>query len=421
MPQSGPQDEQSIPSDQSSRIEEHTKGQALAPRMREKQMTTTEVTERLPTKAPLLFWILAFLGGLTLVAGLFLEPRRTWIDLFLISNYMIGLGLAGLLLVAFHYITGARWSLPVRRVSEAMTAVLPFAAIGMAAVLIARPSLYSWTLPATLAGVGSPLQHFWLNRPFFLLRAAVYLGIWLTFAAAVVRNSRQQDTETDPAPTNRNIRLSALFLVAFGVTCWLASYDWIMSLDPKWASTVFGVYYFASLFLSGLAADVLLVIWLRRNSPLQAVIAVDHLHDLGTLLFGFSSFWMYAWFCQYMLIWYVNIPDETAYLRQRWQGTWPAVLFADLALNWGVPFLVLLFRSAKRNPWILGTVAVVVLAGRWIDLFVMVVPSQASVAPVPGLIEAGLILGTAGLFVLAVFRALNKASLVPLREPLCLE
>jgi hypothetical protein len=150
---------------------------------------------------------------------------------------------------------------------------------------------------------------------------------------------------------------------------------------------------------------------------LQAAINECHLHDLGTLLFGFSSFWMYTWFCQYMLIWYVNNPEETAYYRLRWRGAWPEVVFLDLVLNWGIPFVVLLFRKAKCSPLVLGMVALVVLAGRWVDLFLMIVPSQADGVPIPGLIEAGLLLATAGFFILAVSRGLRKASLVPLHEP----
>lgn len=376
-----------------------------------------ELTYRLPAKATLLFQGLTILGGVTLAAGLFLAPQRTWISVLLVSYYLVGLGLGGLLLVALHYVTGARWSLPLRRVPEAMTAVLPVAAVGLAAVLLCRPSLYPWCTPASLTDTASPLQHFWLNRPFFLIRSLVYFALWLAFAAAVVRNSHQQDRDGDPTPTARNLRLSAAFLVVFGVTCWLASYDWIMSLEPEWASTIFAVYNFAGLFVSGLAAVILLVIWLREHSPLRALLSEDHLHDLGTLLFAFSSFWMYIWFCQYLLIWYVNNPEETAYYRQRRLGIWPALLFVDLALSWGIPFLVLLFRSAKRNPRVLGTIAVVVLAGRWVDLFLVIVPSQGDTVPMPGAIEAGLVLGTTGLFALAVFRALSKASLVPLHDP----
>jgi hypothetical protein len=353
---------------------------------------------------------------------LFLAPQPAWVEvlwvnILLVSNYLMGLGLGGLLLVALHYVSGARWSTPLRRIPEAMTWVLPLAAMGLAAVLLCRPSLYAWSVRESPSEYESPLKQLWLSRPFFLVRSAGYVVLWLAFAVAIVRNSRRQDANSDPTPTSKNIRLSAAFLVVFGVTCWLASYDWLMSLEPEWSSTIFGVYNFAGLFLSSLAVVVLLVIWLRRYGPLLAAINENHLHDLGTLLFGFSSFWMYTWFCQYMLIWYVNNPQETAYYRLRWRGAWPEIVLLDLVLNWGIPFVVLLFRKAKRSPLILGAVALVVLAGRWVDLFLMIVPSQRAEVPIPGLIELGLLLGTTGLFVLAVFRGLRKASLVPLHEP----
>jgi hypothetical protein len=212
--------------------------------------------------------------------------------------------------------------------------------------------------------------------------------------------------------------LSAAFLVVFGVTCWLASYDWIMALEPRWASTIFGVYNFASLFLSGLAAVVLLVVCLQQYSSLKTVLKASHLHDLGTLLFAFSCFWMYIWFCQYLLIWYVNIPEETAYYRRRLHEDWPSLLYLDLALNWAIPFAVLLFRSAKRNPLVLGLVALAILAGRWLDLFLMIAPSQSGGIASPGWIEAGLFIGATGLFVLVFFHGLGKASLVPAAEPI---
>ena len=263
----------------------------------------------------------------------------------------------------------------------------------------------------------TPLHRLWLNRPFFLGRSLGYLALWIAFAVAIVGNSRRQDRDHDTGPTNPNLRLSALFLVVFGFTCWLSSSDWIMSLEPNWASTIFGVYNFASLFLSALAAMIILVIFLRRHSSLHAVVNESHLHDLGTLLFAISSFWMYAWFCQYLLIWYVNNPEETAYFRLRWQGTWPVWLSLDLALNWVIPFVVLLFRSAKRNPWLLGPVALLVLVGRWVDLSLMILPTQEDASQQPGLLEAGLLLGAVGVFVLVVFWSLRRAPQVPLPEP----
>jgi hypothetical protein len=365
------------------------------------------------------FLALALLGGAALAFGLFQEPQRAWANVLLVSNYLIGLALGGLALVALHYVTGARWSVPLRRIPEALTAVLPVAGLGLAAVLLVQPSLYSWSVAAPSAGGhASPLRVLWLERPFFLLRALAYLLLWLAFAWAIVRNSRRQDQTGDPALTARNVRLSAAFLVVFGVTCWLASDDWLMSLEANWSSTVFGVYNFAGLFLSALAAVTLLALWLRRSAPLRDLLTADHLHDLGTLLFAFSSFWMYIWFCQYLLIWYTNHPEEAIYLRRRWEGPWPAFLLADLVLNWGIPFLVLLFRGAKRRPAILAVVCLLILAGRWVDLFLMIAPSQGDTLASPDVFEAGVALGAGGVVGLAVFWALGKAPLVPVHDPL---
>jgi hypothetical protein len=365
-------------------------------------------------------WALGFLGGLAVVggaallAGLFAAPQSAWANVWLVSNYLVGLGLGGLVLVALFYVTGARWSVPLHRIPEALTAVLPLGGVGLLAVLLFQPSLFSGSPGPHAAGHhASPLHSFWAERPFFLLRALAYLSLWLAFAWAIVRNSRRQDQVGDPAPTARNVRLSAGFLVVFGVTCWLASSDWLMSLEPAWTSTVFGVYNFAGLFLSALAAVTLLALWLRRFSPLRAVLTEDHLHDLGKLVFAFSSFWMYIWFCQYLLIWYTNHPEETVYFWRRWEGPWPAFVLADLVLNWGVPFLVLLFREAKRRPAILAAVCLLILAGRWVDLFVIIAPSQGETLAAPGVLEAGVALGAAGIAGLAVLWCLGKAPLVP--------
>jgi hypothetical protein len=368
-----------------------------------------------PSRRVLLpFLILAALGAATLGVGLFQEPQRTWANVLLVSNYLIGLSTGSLVLIALLHVSGARWSVPLGRLPEALAAGLPVGAVGLAAALLFRPSLYAWT--ASGEEHGPPFRSLWLDRPFFLLRAVAYLAIWLTFALLIVRNSRLQDRTDDPAPTRSNTRLSAGFLVAFGITCWLSSYDWLMSLEPDWSSTIFGVYHFAGLFLSALAAVILLAVCFRRGSPLQRFVTDDRLHDLGTLLFGFSSFWMYTWFCQYLLIWYTNHPEETAWFQRRSVEPWPALLLLALALNWGIPFVVLLFRDAKRSPVLLATVALVVLAGRWVDLFVIIFPSQGETLAFPGRIECGLMLGAAGLFALAVLRTLAGAPLLALRD-----
>ena len=177
--------------------------------------------------------------------------------------------------------------------------------------------------------------------------------------------------------TRENARLSAVFLVVFGFTFWLAGYDWIMSLEPHWYSTIFAVYQFAGLVLSGLAMITILAIWLEKQGPLKGALTHEHLHDLGKLLFAFSTFWMYIWFCQYMLIWYANIPEETVHYVHRLHGFWEPVFLLNFLLNWAVPFLVLLHVPAKRSRSMMLKVCWVILVGRWVDLYLMIMPPIA--------------------------------------------
>jgi hypothetical protein len=351
---------------------------------------------------------LALLGAVTLVVGLIQDPDRTWANLLLLGNYLVGLALGGLTLLALYYVTGARWIEAARPVPEAMTYALPVAAVLLAAVLLLRPSLYSWWTAGAAENTEPPFRRFWLNRPFFLIRTVLYFAVWAYFAISLIRNPRRQVASSEPAAANRNTRLSAGFLVVLGITCWLATYDWLMSLEPDWASTMYAVYNFAGLFLSSLAAAAILVIALRRYA---LSIDEDRVHDLGAMLFGFSSFWMYTWFFQYFLIWYVNNPEETIYYVRRAHGNWQALMIVSLVLNWAIPFLILLPRAAKSSSLILGTAAVSILAGRWVDLLLMVGPSQGEDLATFGLLEMGLSLGAVGLFGLGFCRAFSTSRL----------
>lgn len=375
-----------------------------------------------PDRALRVAAILAAAGGAALALGFLVAPDRAWMNLLLASFALVGLGLAGLFFVAFEYVTGAGWSVAFRRVPEAMTALLPAGALGLAAVFLLHPSIYPWTAP--VAGKIEAVAHFkhwWLSRPFFLLRAAIYLAIWIVLGRAIVRTSRRQDQDGALDHTRRNARLSAIFLVLAGFTVWLASYDWIMSLEPDWSSTIFGVYHFAGMFTSGLAVIILLVIWLSKRGPLHDVVNPAHLQDLGTLLFAFSTFWAYIWFSQYMLIWYANIPEETVYFTRRMHGIWATLFLMNLLLNWAVPFLALLPRRHKRDPAILGKVALVVLAGRWLDLYLSIFPPFTPARPLFGVWELGALAAVAGGSLLLFHRAFCRASPVPLRDPLLAE
>ena len=377
-----------------------------------------EAVEFVPSsKAVRILQALSALGASVLLAGFFLAPQRVWPDLLLGSYGLVCLGLAGVFFVALQYVTGSSWSVAIRRVPEAMTAALPAGAIGLLVVLFARPSLYPWRgghLETVEGYVG--FKQVWLSEPFFLARAVFYLALWLVFRTLLLRTSRQQDSSGAFSATQKNIRLGTAFIVLFGISFWLASFDWVMSLEPMWYSTIFGVYNFAGLFESGLAAIAILVVWLQRTA-LRHTATREHLQDLSTLLFAFATFWMYIWFSQYMLIWYANIPEETSYFIRRVHGAWGVLFVLDVVLNWVVPFLILLPRANKRNPRVLAGVAVAVLLGRALDLYLMILPPFAGAKPVFGFWEAGVLLGTAGVFGLVVLRALRQAPLVPIGDP----
>jgi hypothetical protein len=362
---------------------------------------------------------LAVMGAVTIAAGQALATDRLWPSVLLVGYGILGVGLAGLCFVAIHYTTGASWSVAVRRVAEAVSTMV-FVGIGLLALaFLAERQLYPWMVSDSLGSTDTALdfKRLWLSRPFFLARATTYMVLWTAFVFAIRRCSRKQDLDGDPRWTRLNARLSAAFLVVFGVTFTLASMDWIMSLEPHWYSTIFGIYNFAGLFQSGLAVLILVALWLEQRGPLRSVLNEEHLHDLGKLLFSFSVFWVYIWFSQYMLIWYTNIPEETTYFFRRMHGYWFALFVANVVFNWLVPFTMLMRRDAKRSRNTLGLVAAAVLVGRWLDLYLMIFPSVVGETPRIGLWEIGLTAGGIGVFGLVLVWILRRAPAVPIADP----
>jgi hypothetical protein len=375
----------------------------------------------LPAATRTAFMVLAVIGLVAAAAGAFIAPTRMWASWLMVAYYTLGLGLAGLCFVAIHYATGSTWSVAIRRVPEALAGTLPFSIAMLAILFVVHPQLYAWTTESLAETPALAFKHFWLSRPFFLIRAAVYSGIWILFAFAIRQRSRRQDHDGDPRWTQENFRLSAAFLVLFGITVTLASIDWVMSIEFHWFSTIFGVYNFAGLFFSGLAAIILLALWLERAGPLRGVLTDAHLHDLGKLLFAFSVFWAYIWFSQYMLIWYTDIPEETSYFVLRQKTGWFALFVANIFINFVIPFLVLLRRDTKRQRQTMAVVAVIVLLGRWLDVYLMIFPGIVGESPTFGLWEIGLTLGGIGGFGLVLAAVLKGAPAVPIADPELIE
>lgn len=326
-----------------------------------------------------------------LVLSLVAWPARAWAALLQGSYTLAMLGLGATFILAVTYPLKGEPAWWLRRVPEQMTRLLPWGAAGVLLVAVAHSGFYPW------AGEGHELTSFqraWLNRPAFALRALVYLGAWLALSRALVATSARRRAADSPEARARHAKLTAVFCYVFAVTIWLSAYDWLMSLEAPWASTIYGLYAFAGCGLSSVAVMSLLLLALDRRTP--GLLRFGQRTDLGRWLFALSSFWVYIWFCQFLLMWYVNIPEETAWFSHRLAGAWSALFWLNVLLNWLVPFVTLLIRETKNSSYALHKMALLVLVGRWLDLYLLLGPPTAGGPPAVGLPElAGLALTVA--------------------------
>jgi hypothetical protein len=353
------------------------------------------------------------LAALSAVAGILRSPLRAWSNLLLCELYILCLALAGALFISIHHLSGAGWSAVLRRVAEAMMSGLPVAAVLLLPLLLGRPVLYP---PGAPPPAVDHARASFVGLPLVAVRTAAVLCAWVLLARALRRASLRQDEARGLPAHQRLVKYSAVFAVVFAVTLSVAAVDWLMALDPDWSSTVFAVYVFAGLMVSGIAALTLIVILLQHSGHLRGVVGAAHLHDLGKLLLTFTTFWAYIWLSQYLLIWYGGLPDEITYYARRTAGPWTVPFLLNVVVNWAVPFLVLLPRAAKRSPRVLAGVCVFLLFGHWLDLYMLIMP-ETMTAPALGPLEVLLPAGYAGLFAYLTARALAQAPLIPLGDP----
>ncbi len=372
---------------------------------------------QVPLAVRRLLGVLMALGLLVFVVGLFLAPERIWPNFLIAEYYLLSLGLGATFLIAALYVSNAGWSVAIRRIPEAMTSTLIAAAVGAAVLIPGIHHLYHWSHESAVAE--DPIlqaKSAWLNEEFFILRLIIYFLIWIFMSRALVRNSARQDKDGDLIYTRRNVRNSAIFIIVGVYTTCLASIDLLMSLQPHWYSTIFAWMSLSGMFLSGLAMVVVFLVILRKMGY-RRIFTTDHLHDLGKLMHAFCFFWVYMWVSQHMLIWYSNIPEETSYYIFRHFGGWGSLSFLNVVLNWLIPFLLLLPRANKRDDKLMLQMAVVILLGRWLDLYIMVMPATFGAEPRLGIWEIGPMVGALAVFFWMVFRSLAKRNLVPTRDP----
>ena len=311
-------------------------------------------------------------------------------------------------------------SAPIRRISESFTGYLPFVLVGLIAIVFGASHIYEWTHPEIVKG-DLILEHKvgYLNMPFFTIRNVIAVILWIVFAKLIVGNSVAQDGNGDVKYTNKNRILAPIFLAVFAISFTMVSFDLLMSLDPHWFSTMFGVYCFAGSFYSSLALTAVIAVLLRRAGYLSHIINENHLHDLGKFMFAFTVFWAYIAFSQFMLIWYANLPEETMYFMHRFKGNWMSFSIFLLVGKFIVPFFALITRGAKRSESRLLFVGLWMLGAHWIDVLWLVQPeSHPNGYQFKGLwIDLAGFIGLGGIFVFCVTRFLSKQSVVAIRDP----
>lgn len=347
-------------------------------------------------------------------AGILTTAQRAWANFLLNAVYVITVSVFGLFFVALHHLTGARWSELLRKIPEAMSRFLPVGAVLMLLSLFGLPHLYEWSHN----GIDGA-KRWYLNAPFFAARMALIVGLWCLFSLRFQRYSALEDSGKPPTGISR-IRMSAAFVVLFALSFAVASFDWIMSLEPHWFSTVFAVYHFSGVFVAGIATISVISITLKNIKVLKHL-NENHIHDLGKYLFAFSMFWAYIWYCQYMLIWYGNIPEETVYYANRLKDDWNWLFYFNFFLNFVVPFFVLLPRACKRSAAMVLRISIVLLVGHWLDLYLMIMPPVAGAKSNIGILEVATAAAFAAAFVFFVGRALATSPVQPPPSPLLSE
>ncbi len=343
--------------------------------------------------------------------------------------FFLGIGLGSLFFVLLHHAAKAGWGVVVRRLAENLACAVPLLAVLFVPVVaMGMHDLFHWTHADAVAHdrllqVKEP----WLNPGGFWLRVVVYFAIWTGLALFLRSASTKQDLTGDLSLSRRMARVSPPALFVFAVTVTFAAFDWLMSMDPHWYSTMFGVYFFAGAIVSAFAAITVLTLAFERTGHFRGVVTGEHFHDLGKLLFAFTVFWAYIAFSQFFLIWYANIPEETAWFLHRLHGTeghaahWTPATVALAVGHFAVPFFFLMPRTIKRNRTLLMVGAVWMLAMHLWDLYWLVMPNLHKEAPVFSWLDLTSLLAVGGLFVAVVGLLLNRGSLVPARDPRLVE
>ena len=335
------------------------------------EWSAPEEMEGLKRKA----WIVAAIGVAASLGGLFLD-RPQFFQSYLVSwLFWLGITMGCFALMTLHHLTRGAWGLMVRRILEAATRNLPFVALAFIPIVVGIQEIYLWARPEAASDELIQQKASYLNPMAFTIRSFAYMAVWTLFAWSLLRLSKAQDESGDPTLFRKMQMISAAGLVIYCLLSTFASIDWLMSLDPHWYSSIFGVYFIIGQALAGIAFVIVVARYLSKREPLEGVLQPRHIHDYGNLMLAFVMLWAYIAVSQMLIIWSGDLPEEVIWYLERVQGNWQYVSIALGLFHFLLPFLILLSRGFKRRIGSLIKVAVFLLIMRWIDLFWLAAPT----------------------------------------------
>jgi hypothetical protein len=362
--------------------------------------------------------IVGIVGLVLSLVGFFVDSTQFFHAWLVAFAYWTTIALGGLFFTMLHNLTNANWSVVLRRVSESVMSVLPWMAIFVIPILLGIHELFHWSHAEVMAtDEALHAKAGYLNVPFYVIRTVAYFLIWFLLVRALNRTSLKQDGGGDFDYRYKLRKISAPGMLLFAVTATFASYDWLMSLDAHWYSTIFGPYIYSGSFLAALAFLIIACLFLRHKGVLAEEITVEHYHDLGKLTFAFIIFWGYMAFSQYFLIWYANIPEETVWFLDRWEGDWKTVSLVIVFGHFFFPFAGLITRAAKRSvPW-LWFMGIWILVAHWVDLYWVVYPAVSKTEAVFSWMDVTCLAGIGGIAVWIMWRRFIAHPIVPVGDP----
>lgn len=377
----------------------------------------------LPASVASTGWIMLVVGLILGAAAFAIEPIRSQYVSIMLFTFMAGIGTCALFMVAIEYLAGAVWSTPIRRVFELVASSVLFLPLFAIPPVLGMwfSHLYEWTQMD-----GDPIllrKAAYLNQPFLLVRLVVILLVWILFYKLFTANSFKQDETRDQRLTSKNIKLSAIFIPVFGITLTILSIDFLMSLEPHWFSTMFGVNFFSGSLVASLGVVTIATVLLNEKGYLGEGISGHHYYSLGFGMFAGCIFWAYTAFSQGMLIWYANLPEETPWFMNRWDNGWDVITLALILIHFIIPLFGLIQRRNKFNPNRMVFMSVWVIFAHMFDLYWIVMPAYGhhaqahSHGPTIGLAEFAAIAIAAGFLTVLFQQQAKGKNLVPVGDP----